>query len=160
MVRRFWPSLMFGTPSGVVLSPQDLDLLRRAWLDLPVEQGYVVASLDPALPTHIGRPQLHRLVEAVAVAEVATGPMRLVEEAQALAGRGLAGDRYAEKTGPFIPSDGAGSGYDLTLIQAERSSTGWRREGPTARLSGGGHTDAGLAERIIAQRSSWPISSQ
>ena len=111
--------LMFGTPSGVVLSPQDPDLLGRASLDLPVEQGYVVAAFDPALPAEAARPPLHGIVEAVAVAEVATGPMRLVEEAMALAGRGLVGDRYADKAGTFTPSDGAGSGYDLTLIQAE-----------------------------------------
>jgi hypothetical protein len=112
--------LMFGTPSGVVLSPQDPDLLGRASLDLPVEQGYVVAAFDPGLPPHPpARPRLHGTVEVVAVAAVATGPMRLVEEAQALAGRGLAGDRYAEKAGTFTPTGGAGSGYDLTLIQAE-----------------------------------------
>jgi MOSC domain-containing protein YiiM len=111
--------LMFGIPSGVVLSPQNPDLLGQASLDLPVEQGYVVANFDPALPAQVARARLHGIVEAVAIAEVATGPMRLVEEAQALAGRGLAGDRYAEKAGTFTPADGAGSGYDLTLIQAE-----------------------------------------
>jgi hypothetical protein len=83
--------LMFGSPSGVVLSPQDPDLLGQASLDLPVEQGYVVANFDPALPAHAARSRLHGVVEAVAIAEVATGQMRLVEEAQALAGRGLAG---------------------------------------------------------------------
>jgi hypothetical protein len=111
--------LMFGTPSGVVLSPEDPELLGRASLDLPVEQGYVVAAFDPTLPAHTARPRLHGIVVAVAVAEVATGPMRLVEEAHALAGRGLAGDRYAEKAGTFTPLGDTGSGYDLTLIQAE-----------------------------------------
>ena len=56
---------------------------------------------------------------ALALAEVATGPMRLVNEAQALAGQGLAGDRYAAKAGTFTPADGIGVGYDLTLVQAE-----------------------------------------
>ena len=111
--------LMFGTPSGVVLSPQDPDLLGQDSLDLPVEQGYVVANFDPALPAHAARPRLHGIVEAVAIAEAAAGPMHLVEEAQALTSRGLAGDRYAEKAGTFTPPGGAGSGYDLTLIQAE-----------------------------------------
>lgn len=42
--------LMFGTPSGVVLSPQDASLLGRAAIDLPVREGYVVCGLeDPAL---------------------------------------------------------------------------------------------------------------
>ena len=111
--------LMFGTPSGVVLSPQDPALLGRASLDLPVAQGYVVAAFDPALSGLAARPPLRGTVEAIAVAAEATGPMRLVQEAEALAGRGLAGDRYADKAGTFTPRDGGGSGYDLTLIQAE-----------------------------------------
>ena len=45
--------------------------------------------------------------------------MRLVEQADALAGRGLSGDRYAAKAGTFTPAGGSGSGYDLTLIEAE-----------------------------------------
>jgi MOSC domain-containing protein YiiM len=111
--------LMFGTPSGVVLSPQDPSLLGRASLDLPVQRGYVIANFDPALPASDALPPLHGTVEALAIAATATAPMRLVEEAQALAGRGLAGDRYAAKVGTFTPTDGGGHGYDLTLIQAE-----------------------------------------
>jgi hypothetical protein len=34
--------LMFGTPSGVVLSPQDPSLLGRAATDVPIREGYVV----------------------------------------------------------------------------------------------------------------------
>jgi MOSC domain-containing protein YiiM len=116
--RRRTAVLMFGTPSGVVLSPQDPKLLGRAALDLPVQQGYVVAGFDPALSAPIPAPRLRGSVEALAIAEVATGPMRLVGRARALAGRGLAGDRYAAGAGTFTPA-GAGSGYDLTLIQAE-----------------------------------------
>ena len=41
-------------------------------------------------------PSLRGRVEAIAVAEEATAPMRQVERARALAGRGLDGDRYAE----------------------------------------------------------------
>jgi MOSC domain-containing protein YiiM len=43
--------------------------------------------------------------------------MRRVEEAQALAGRGLHGDRYADGAGTF--SDFGGTGHDLTLVEAE-----------------------------------------
>jgi MOSC domain-containing protein YiiM len=111
--------LMFGTPSGVVLSPQAAGLLGRAAADLPVQQGYVLANFDPALPARIGLSRLKGRVEALAMAEVATGPMHLVETAQAIAGRGLVGDRYAAKAGTFTPADGTGVGYDLTLIQAE-----------------------------------------
>jgi MOSC domain-containing protein YiiM len=111
--------LMFGTPAGVVLSPTDPALVGRAARDLPVQQGYVVAGFDPALPQPAARPHLRGEVTALALAETATGPMRLVEYADALAGRGLSGDRYAAKAGTFTPAGGAGSGYDLTLIEAE-----------------------------------------
>jgi hypothetical protein len=111
--------LMFGTPSGVVLSPQDPGLLGRASLELPVQQGYVIADFDPALPSPAALPRLFGTVEAIAITAIATGPMRLVDDAQAVAGRGLAGDRYAAKAGTFTPAGGNGHGYDLTLIQAE-----------------------------------------
>jgi MOSC domain-containing protein YiiM len=111
--------LMFGTPSGVVLSPQDASLLGRPSLELPVHKGYVIANFDPALAAPTVPAELSGAVEAIAIAATATGPMQLVEEAQALAGRGLSGDRYAAKAGTFTPRGGSGHGYDLTLIQAE-----------------------------------------
>jgi MOSC domain-containing protein YiiM len=111
--------LMCGTPAGVVLSPQDDDLLGRASRDLPVTNGYLLASLNPALGDTPARVQLQGTVEAIALAEVATGPVRLVDQALALAGRGLAGDRYAAKAGTFTASRQGGRGYDLTLIQSE-----------------------------------------
>ncbi|QWZ10121.1 hypothetical protein KRR39_10510 [Nocardioides panacis] len=112
--------LMFGTPSGVVLSPQDPSLLGRAATDLPVREGYVLCGLDPALiaPTS-PLPQLSGTVAAIALAERATGDMRTVDHAQALANRGLDGDRYAAKAGTFTPTDDTTRGYDLTLIEAE-----------------------------------------
>ena len=112
--------LMFGTPSGVVLSPQDPALLGAAAADLPVREGYVLSGLDPAFTTPgAALPSLRGRVEAIAVAEQATGPMRQVERARALAGRGLDGDRYAAKTGTFTPANDTARGYDLTLIAAE-----------------------------------------
>ncbi len=112
--------LMFGTPSGVVLSPQHPDLVGRAATDLPIREGYVVCALDPAtaaapspLPHRRGR------VEVIALAADATGPMRTVDRAQARAGRGLEGDRYAAKAGTFTPANDTARGYDLTLIEAE-----------------------------------------
>lgn len=112
--------LMFGSPSGVVLSPQDPSLVGSASADLPVRIGYALAGLDPALASRPApRPRLHGRVESIAVAERATAPMRLVDQARAIAGRGLEGDRYAAKVGTFTPKDGLGMGYDLTLIEAE-----------------------------------------
>jgi len=91
--------LMFGTPAGVVLSPQDPDFLGRAATDLP--------------------PQLSGTVATIALAEHATSEMRTVDRARALAHRGLDGDRYAAKAGTFTPASETARGYDLTLIEAE-----------------------------------------
>jgi MOSC domain-containing protein YiiM len=43
--------------------------------------------------------------------------MRSVSKAEAVEGRGLLGDRYQRKAGTF--SNPSGSGYDLTLVEAE-----------------------------------------
>ena len=112
--------LMFGTPSGVVLSPQDPDLLGRAATDLPIREGYVLSGLDPAFiaPTS-PLPRLTGAVVAIAMAERATGEMHTVGHAKALANRGLDGDRYAAKAGTFTPAKDTARGYDLTLIEAE-----------------------------------------
>jgi MOSC domain-containing protein YiiM len=112
--------LMFGTPSGVVLSPQDASLLGRPATGLPILEGFVVSSLDPSSPGTV--PDLPRgrgTTVAIAIAEEATGPMQSVVRASALAGRGLDGDRYAAKAGTFTPASDAARGYDLTLIEAE-----------------------------------------
>src|ERR1700712_5001463 len=42
--------LAFGTPPGVVLSPQHPALLGRATAELDISSAYAVASLDPVLP--------------------------------------------------------------------------------------------------------------
>lgn len=114
--------LMFGTPSGVVLSPQDASLLGRAAVDLPISEGYVIGALDPRLdrlPARPGAPTLRGRVEVLALAGEKAGPMRTVPAARALAGRGLEGDRYAAKAGTFTPADPRLRGYDLTLVEAE-----------------------------------------
>jgi hypothetical protein len=112
--------LMFGTPSGVVLSPQDPSLLGRAATDLPIREGYVLCGLDPAFIAPTSRlPHLSGTVAAIALAERATGDMHTVDHARALAHRGLDGDRYAAKAGTFTPADDTARGYDLTLIEAE-----------------------------------------
>jgi MOSC domain-containing protein YiiM len=111
--------LMFGTPAGVVLSPQAPALVGAAAIDLPMQQGFVVAPLDPALPAPATHPAQSGRVEAIALAARATGPVVLVPEAQAAAGRGLVGDRYEAGAGTFTPARGRGRGYDLTLVEAE-----------------------------------------
>jgi hypothetical protein len=112
--------LMFGTPSGVVLSPQDPALLGAAATTLPVRQGFVVSNLDPVFTTRgTPLPRLRGEVVTIALADEATGPMRRVDQVRALAGRGLDGDRYAARAGTFTPNNDAARGYDLTLVEAE-----------------------------------------
>jgi MOSC domain-containing protein YiiM len=104
----------------VVLSPQDAALLGAAAADLPVLEGFVLGALDPAFGVpRSPLPPLRGRVEAIALAERATGPMRVVDQARASAGRGLEGDRYAARAGTFTPANDTVRGYDLTLIEAE-----------------------------------------
>ena len=116
--------LMFGSPSGAILSPQNSALLGRAAADLPVEEGYVLAPFDPALssestkPAHRGRVE-RASVETIAIAERAEAPMQQITTARAIPGRGLDGDRYSNRGGTFTPRSGRSNGYDLTLIEAE-----------------------------------------
>jgi MOSC domain-containing protein YiiM len=111
--------LAFGTPPGVVLSPQDPTLLGQATADLAISSAYAVASLDPVIPAAQEASSLTGVVELLAVAPLAEAPMKLVDRARALAGRGLEGDRYANGAGTFSPRGGHRAGYELTLIAAE-----------------------------------------
>jgi hypothetical protein len=111
--------LAFGTPPGVVLSPQAPALLGRATADLPIIEAYAVASLDPVIRAAPSASDLRGTVEGLAVAPAAEAPMRLLETARATAGRGLDGDRYAVGAGTFSPRAETRPGYDLTLIAAE-----------------------------------------
>jgi MOSC domain-containing protein YiiM len=111
--------LMFGSPPGAVLSPQNSALLGRATADLSIEQGYVVAPFDPAWSADSTRPVQRGRVEAIAIADHAEAPMQQITTAWAIPGRGLEGDRYANGIGTFTPRSGRGVGYDVTLIEAE-----------------------------------------
>ena len=111
--------LAFSTPPGVVLSPQAPGLLGRATADLRITEAYAVASLDPVIRPAPSAPELRGTVEGLAVAPAAEAPMQLLETAQARAGRGLEGDRYAAGAGTFSPRADRRPGYDRTLIAAE-----------------------------------------
>lgn len=58
-------------------------------------------------------------VEGIYTAAGAGQPMQEHREIEALAGRGLAGDRYAERTGYYSNRPSPGGGRELTLIEAE-----------------------------------------
>lgn len=111
--------LLFGTPAGAVLSPASPDLVGHPLESLVVKAGYVIAALDPSAAKPVSGMKHSGVVEAIAVADEKTAPMHVVATTHALAGRGLQGDRYANKAGTFTPRDATGRGYDLTLIEAE-----------------------------------------
>jgi hypothetical protein len=112
-------TLAFGTPPGIVLSPQNQALLGRATADLPITAAYAVASLDPVLRPTPATPDLNGTVEGLAIAPAAEADMQLLEVAHAVAGHGLEGDRYAAGAGTFSPRADRRPGYDLTLMAAE-----------------------------------------
>jgi hypothetical protein len=110
--------VMFGSPSGPVHDPGGAFAAGGA-----IVEGWLVAPLD-----------LHRqavtpgegVVAAILVADDAERPMRQIETAQAVPGRGLEGDRYFEGRGTFA---GPGLGYEVTLVEAEElEALGFSRE--------------------------------
>jgi hypothetical protein len=103
---------MYGVPSGPVLDPDGV-------AGAPIEEAFVVAPLDIHLDRlePYGTQPGEGVVAALLVAPEAEAPMTRVETAEALAGRGLDGDRYAVERGTF--SGSPGQGYDLTLVTAE-----------------------------------------
>jgi MOSC domain-containing protein YiiM len=58
-------------------------------------------------------------VELIVIAAEKEGAVELVSEAEAIAGRGLVGDRYADGRGTF--SNPHGLGHELTLIESEEA---------------------------------------
>lgn len=61
-------------------------------------------------------------VERIFVAEGSEAPMERVSSVEAVAGRGLRGDRYFTETGTFVDWDDRDrrpNGYDVTLIELE-----------------------------------------
>jgi hypothetical protein len=102
--------LMYGSPSGPA-DPADAGVVLTG--------GYVVAPLDLGLDAAqpYGAAAGTGVVEAILLAPAAEAPLQRVDAAEAIPGRGLAGDRYADGRGTF--SGGSGSGYQLTVVAAE-----------------------------------------
>jgi MOSC domain-containing protein YiiM len=103
--------VMFGVPPGVVFEPEPVAAPDA------LDAAFVLAPHDPQRAPDAGRTSRTGVVELVAVAAEAEGPMITVPSAGVLARRGLRGDRYAQGAGTF--SDPSGRGYDLTLVEAE-----------------------------------------
>jgi hypothetical protein len=105
--------VMFGSPSGSWLDPGGV--YRE---NATIDAGWMLTPLDLHLPTHApyGRAAGVGAVAAILIAPDAEAAMTQVESAQAVAGKGLAGDRYAQGQGTF---SAAGRGYELTLVEGE-----------------------------------------
>ncbi|MGE0026192.1 MAG: MOSC domain-containing protein [Thermoleophilia bacterium] len=100
--------VMFGVPPGAIWDPGDT---AEEILD-----GFVLAPLDlAAWPRRTAADAGVGRVEALVLAPGAGAPVTPVEEAVAIAGQGLQGDRYAGGTGTFASGR---PGSALTLIDA------------------------------------------
>ena len=105
--------VMFGSPSGPLHDP------AGALADGgTIEEGWLLARLDVHLPVDepYGTDRGVGAVEAILIAADAEQPLRRTESADAVAGRGLKGDRYYEGRGTF---SALGRGYELTLVDAD-----------------------------------------
>lgn len=98
-------AVLFGVPPGPLLGT----------LDGPAQAGYVIAAHEVRAAAR--GVAAAGTVAAIVLAPAAEAPLRSVDSAWAIAGRGLQGDRYADGAGTF--SGGGGRGRDLTLVAAE-----------------------------------------
>jgi MOSC domain len=108
-------AVFFGVPPGIVYDPlAESDEEKQ---DTTVDAAFVLAEHDPQWRGTEPWSDSVGVIELIALAAEAEGPMKEVTAAEAIEGRGLLGDRYERKAGTF--SNPKGSGYDLTLVEAE-----------------------------------------
>jgi hypothetical protein len=117
--------VMYGVPSGVAWDPSG-ESESDGW---ELDGGLMVSALDIALarPSLPEAPVSTGTVEEIYLAPEAAAPAQALDQARALAGRGLEGDRHVAGTGTF-PSDMPGSA--VTLIEAEVCESFTPRLGP------------------------------
>ena len=108
-------AVFFGAPPGIMFDGEAApDGATQEILDA----AFVVARYEPLREVGPGRDfQGVGTVELVALSAEAEGPMTVAQSAEAVAGRGLRGDRYERGAGTFSNPDGRG--YDITLVEAE-----------------------------------------
>jgi MOSC domain len=104
---------MFGSPSGPLHDPGGALAAGGT-----IEEGWLIARLDVRLPIEqpYGSDRRVGSVAAILLAPEAESALTRVEQVDAIAGRGLAGDRYCDGRGTF---SGPGRGYELTLVESE-----------------------------------------
>jgi MOSC domain-containing protein YiiM len=78
-------------------------------------------TLDTEAPTWTGR------VSGIFITKTRAEPMRSVDEVNAVAGKGLEGDRYFDRDGTW--SDRPGTGREVTLIESEAVEDAGREYG-------------------------------
>lgn len=105
--------VMFGEPPAVIWDP----LQRPGPAGVTVSSAYVLAPFELRAERLSAERDLHGRVEAILVAPAARAPMLELDEVEAVAGRGLRGDRHLDGRGTF--STPGGRGNALTLITAE-----------------------------------------
>jgi hypothetical protein len=105
--------VMFGSPSGPLH-----DSSGALASGGTIEEGWLLARLDLHLPFQqpYGEERDVGSVAAILTAPDAETPLAPVPSVEAVAGRGLVGDRYYSGRGTF---SGPGRGYELTLVEAE-----------------------------------------
>jgi len=105
--------VMFGSPSGPLHDPTSALASGGA-----IEEGWLLARLDVRLPIAepYGRDGRVGSVVGIFTAATAESPLIRIDRIDAVAGRGLTGDRYFNGRGTF---SGPGRGYQLTLVEAE-----------------------------------------
>ena len=111
--------LLFGTPSAVIASPAFPSLVGKSVDELCLQKGLLIVPFQPFAQPVVHAERVAGGVVGIYVSEVKTGPMKALDAATALKGRGLVGDRYAAKAGTFTPRSDRLRGYDLTLIESE-----------------------------------------
>jgi MOSC domain-containing protein YiiM len=105
----------FGPPPDIIWAP-----LGDEPNFAEVEAGWLIAPADVALwerRERSGPPRERGRVELITIAPAKEAPVTVVDSVQALAGRGLDGDRYESGAGTF--SNPYGLGHQLTLVEAE-----------------------------------------
>ena len=109
-------AVFFGVPPGIVYEPlAESDEEKQ---DTTGDAAFVLAKQDPRRGTEPGSgTDSVGVIELIALAAEAEGPMKEVSAAEAIEGRGLLGDRYERQAGTF--SNPQGGGDDLTLVEAE-----------------------------------------
>jgi MOSC domain-containing protein YiiM len=109
-------AIAFGPPPDLVWWPKPDPPPFTA-----VVSGYVIAAADVAdwIPRPRDVTRLRGTIELIVIAKHKEGAVEKIPEAEAIAGRGIKGDRYADGAGTF--SNPHGLGHELTLIEAEEA---------------------------------------